>query len=132
MIARNDLEKIAQARLRDAVVLQRSKRYDGAVYLCGYAVEIALKARISRTLRWSGFPETAKEFEGLRSLQTHSFDVLLRFSGIESRIKTGHMTAWSIVGNWSPDTRYRAIGTATATNAADMIVATRELLRVLL
>ena len=35
--ARSDLSKIARARLRDAEVLYRSRRYDGAIYLCGYA-----------------------------------------------------------------------------------------------
>lgn len=44
------LTKIARARIEDAKVLVHSKRYDGAVYLCGYAVEIALKVRICRTL----------------------------------------------------------------------------------
>lgn len=49
MIPKADLKATARARLRDAQVLLRGKRLDGAVYLCGYAVEIALKARICRT-----------------------------------------------------------------------------------
>jgi HEPN domain-containing protein len=63
MITRSDLIKIARARLRDAEVLYRSRRYDGAIYLCGYAVEIALKVRICRTLSWPGYPSTGGEFQ---------------------------------------------------------------------
>ena len=68
MIARSDLRNIARARLRDAEMLLRARRYDGAVYLCGYSVEIALKARICRTSGWREFPETNRDFEGY---QTH-------------------------------------------------------------
>lgn len=56
MISTKDLKAIARARLRDAHLLLRAKRFDGAFYLCGYAVELALKARICRTLKWAGFP----------------------------------------------------------------------------
>ena len=87
MIVRSDLRNIARARLRDAEVLLGNQRYDGAIYLSGYSVEIALKARICRTLGWSGFPETNREFEGYQSLRTHKLDVLLHFSGAEARIK---------------------------------------------
>ena len=51
MITRRDLTKTARAHLRDAGILYRRGSYDGAAYLYGYAVEIALKARICRTLR---------------------------------------------------------------------------------
>ncbi len=87
MIFPNVLKSISRARLSDAKVLLEAKRYDGAVYLCGYAVELALKARICRTLRWSGFPETQSDFRGLLSVKTHDLEILLRFSGIEPRIK---------------------------------------------
>jgi HEPN domain-containing protein len=46
MIRTTDVEEIARARLQDADILLTSERYDGAIYLCGYAVELALKARI--------------------------------------------------------------------------------------
>ncbi|MCB0065385.1 MAG: HEPN domain-containing protein [Caldilineaceae bacterium] len=70
-----------KARLEDAEVLLAANRYDGAMYLCGYAVELALKARICRTLKWAGYPSTRKEFEGYQSLRTHDLKVLLHLSG---------------------------------------------------
>jgi enhancing lycopene biosynthesis protein 2 len=42
MIFPSDLRDIAQARLDDADALLQAGRFDGSVYLCGYAVEIAL------------------------------------------------------------------------------------------
>jgi len=67
-------------------------RIDGAGYVCGYAVEIALKARICRTLNWPAFPEKRNEFENLGSFRTHKLDVLRALSGQEQRIKTEHLS----------------------------------------
>src|SRR5438552_17828794 len=100
MISRNDLRKIARARLKDAEVLLANRRYDSAVYLCGYAIELVLRARICQTLKWSGFPETAKEFQPFQSLKTHSLVTLLSLSGQEQRITSSYLPAWSVVAPW--------------------------------
>lgn len=131
MIAATDLRAIARARLRDAKVLLRRNRIDGAGYLCGYAVELALKARICRTLRWSGFPETSAEFKGLQSVKTHDLEILLRLSGVEPKIKTKHMAEWSLVLDWDPEKRYQTIGQTTRQEAADMIASATKLLSIL-
>lgn len=110
MLAVGDLVGIAQARLEDAQTLARAGRFDGAVYLCGYAVELALKARICNTLSWTHFPETQKEFESLTSCRTHDLTILLRLSG------------------GRPESRYKQIGTASAADASDMTNATTALL----
>ena len=131
MITRSDLTRIARARLRDAEVLYRSRRYDGAIYLCGYAVEIALKARICRTLSWPEYPSTGGEFQNYQSFRTHNLHVLLRLSGIEERIKTTLITEWSAVAAWDPEARYKPIGSATRQAAELMIASAKVLLRVL-
>jgi hypothetical protein len=63
MIAVAELDSIAAARLEDARVLLAAGRFDGATYLCGYAVEVALKARICRVRHWSELPSTGSEFQ---------------------------------------------------------------------
>jgi HEPN domain-containing protein len=131
MIPRSDLKKIARARLRDAEVLYRSRRYDGAIYLCGYAVEIALKARICKTLSWLEYPSTGGEFQNYQSFRTHNLHVLLRLAGVEERIKATLITEWSAVAAWDPETRYKPIGSATRQAAALMIASARILLRAL-
>lgn len=131
MIAATDLRSIARARLRDARVLLRARRFDGAFYLCGYAVEVALKARICRTLKWSEFPEAAKDFGGLQSLKTHDLEILLRLSGIEARVKAKHLAEWSTVLDWNPEKRYQPIGRLTQQQATDMVTSVKRLLEVL-
>jgi HEPN domain len=70
MIPVSELDGIASARLEDAKTLLSAGRFDGASYLCGYAVEVALKARICRVLSWPDFPSTTGEFQAYRSFPT--------------------------------------------------------------
>lgn len=131
MIAVADLDGLAAARLEDAKILLGSNRFDGAVYMCGYAVEIALKARICRILNWPSFPMSQKEFQGLTSFRTHDLDVLLRLSGQEVRIKQHHFVDWNSVAVWNPEARYKPIGSATQPDAETIINAAHALLKVL-
>ena len=119
--SRANLRKLARARLTDANALLKAGRYDGAVYMGGYVVEIALKARICRTLRWAGFPETKSEFQSLLSFKTHDLDILLALSGREQRVKTNHLAEWSAVATWDPKVRYKLPGTAKQADA-DLLV----------
>jgi len=122
---------IARARLADSEVLFKARRYDGAAYLCGYAVELALKARICRTLRWAGFPSTPSEFNNFKSFRTHSLEVLLRLTGSEDRIKAKFLPAWLAVAAWDPEVRYRPIGGIKNADAKLMLESVRILLRAL-
>jgi len=133
MILLADLRKMAREHLRAATILRRSRAYDSAVYLCGYAVEIALKVRICRTLRWQGFPESKKEFESKASLRVHDLNALLEFTGVQARLRQQPLRQdWETVQLWNPEQRYRQGGTKTVADADDMISATRNLLKVLL
>ncbi|MGH9832431.1 MAG: HEPN domain-containing protein [Blastocatellia bacterium] len=125
------MRKIARARLKDSEALFQSRRYDSAVYLCGYAIELALKARICRTLKWAGFPSTRKEFESLTSLKTHDLGILLKLSGLENKIQAGYAAEWLVVAEWEPESRYHAIGMTSQSDAAQMIAAAKTLLRVI-
>lgn len=131
MIQRNDLRTLARGRIKDAQVLLEGKRYDSAVYLCGYAIELALKARICRTLKWQGYPDTRKEFEGFQSFRSHALKLLLTLSGQESRIRARHFADWSAVVDWNPELRYSPIGTSSRQSAQKMIESALRLLRVL-
>jgi hypothetical protein len=127
----DELDSIARARIEDAKALLAAGRFDGATYLCGYAVEVALKARICRALSWAEFPSTGGEFQAYRSFQTHDLDVLLRLSGQEERIRLNHFTLWNAVAVWKAESRYNVVGSAQLADAAAMIQAAEELLAVL-
>jgi HEPN domain-containing protein len=131
MIDRSELRKIARERLKDAEALLKAGRYDGAIYLGGYVVEIGLKSRVCKALRWNTFPQTRGEFRNLQSFKTHDLDVLLSLSGAEERIKTKYFAEWSAVATWDPEARYNPIGSASKTDAELLIEAARKLLRVL-
>ena len=128
MITVKDLLKIARARLKDAEALIACRRYDGAIYLCGYAIELALKARICKTLKWPGYPSTSREFKDYHSFRTHDLDVLLHLSGREENIKLNFFAEWSVVAQWDPSARYQPVGTVKRKDAQMMVSAARTLL----
>jgi HEPN domain-containing protein len=131
MLTRQELRTIAKARLREAEGLFQAGQFEGAAYLCGYVVELALKARIARHLRWSGFPETSKEFEGIQNLRTHDLKILLRFTGLKSKIDSSYLTEWATISEWTPEFRYNRIGSTPRKKAEDMIRAAGILLGVI-
>ncbi len=129
MITQENLRAIAAARLHDAQVLLEGERYDGAVYIGGYAVELSLKARICDTLDWrDGFPETNKEFEKLASFRIHDLERLLHLSGREFILKEANMADWSIVIRWNPEDRYKTIGQTAANDARAFVKSVTALL----
>jgi hypothetical protein len=129
MIAASEVKRLASARLRDAEALFAASRFDGAVYMCGYSVELALKARICKTLKWPGFPDKDNEFKGLGSFKVHDLDTLLRFTGRETHVKSALLPEWSAVAAWSPEARYKPVGTVTPADAQLMLTSAAVLLR---
>jgi HEPN domain len=131
MISVAELDSIARARIEDAQALLTAGRFDGATYLCGYAVEVALKARICRALNWADFPSTGSEFQAYRSFQTHDLDVLLRLSGQGPRIMQNHFPLWNAVARWTVESRYNAVGVVQQPGAMAMIQAAEEMVAIL-
>jgi len=131
MISVAELDSIARARLDDAQALVSAGRFDAATYLGGYAVEVALKARICRTLNWAEFPSTGSEFQAYRSFQTHDLDVLLHLSGQEARVKQNHYRFWNVMAMWTVELRYNAVGAVDQSDARAMIRAAEDLMVVL-
>ena len=131
MLDRDELSRIARARLDDADALVSAGRLDGAVYVCGYAVEMALKAKICKTLRWEGYPETRNEFQAYQSFRTHDLDVLLRLSGVEEDVKESLPFEWSVVAQWNPESRYGPVDSSSEDEATSMIESAKAVLGVL-
>jgi HEPN domain-containing protein len=114
------LRKLAQDRLEDANALLAAGRYHGAVYLSGYALEFALKARICNYLGWKEFDE--------KSLQKHELEFLLRFTGLENS-KELFLTQWSIVSEWNPRMRYNTSDEFQEQQARRFVEATEQLIK---
>ena len=131
MLTLPELRSISAARLEDAQALFDAGRYDAASYLCGYALELALKARICETLHWLDFPETGKDFESYRSFKTHNLNVLLHLSGVENEIFAEFERDWQTLKTWNSERWYDRPGQNEHASAETVLSSTREILRAL-
>lgn len=127
MATRQELKELARLRLREAEHLYREQLYDGCVYLCGYVVEFALKARICRVLKMNEYPESGDLGKIFR---THDFDVLKVLAGLTSEITVTANNAlfnnWSLATQWNPGYRYLPVGTSNATKAGDVLTSIKD------
>lgn len=128
MLLKAELKRIAKERLVDAEILFNAGRFDGATYLCGYVIEIVLKLRICKTLKWEGFPDSRKEFEKYSSFKTHDFDSLLHLSGVEDKVKQSYLSEWSTVRTWNPELRYNVVASM---NKAEMLKKKQDVFEVI-
>ena len=120
------LQLNAGVRLKDAQVLFLHGQIDGAAYLCGYAIEFALKARICATLNTRSYPDN------LRDYKTHDLERLLFLTGQEASIKQNALADWTfIVQNWKPEMRYTASGSVLPSDVRTLIHASQALLQLL-
>src|SRR3989441_578281 len=100
---------LANDRIADAKALLAAKRWPGAYYLAGYAVECALKSCIIRRLMSSDlFPE--KKFS--EQCWTHNLTQLLGVSGLKPALDSDAALApdllanWDVVKDWTESSRY--------------------------
>jgi HEPN domain-containing protein len=109
---RNDFQRLAELRLREARVLLASGFPDGAYYLAGYAVECGLKACIARKTLQHDFPDKKL----VDKSYSHDVEKLLDAAGLQDRLKTEIATNedlaldWETVREWSEQSRYDLFG----------------------
>jgi hypothetical protein len=136
MLDSGGLYKLAKFRFEEARVLLANNKPDGAVYLCGYALELILKRHIVLTLNWDGYPDTKSEFDqrGLSSFKVHKLDNLLYLAGLEKRMKadTQALARWQTAQTWNSEIRYKAPGSLTQSEASRIIEATRHTINFIL
>src|SRR5437764_14458781 len=100
---RADLQRLTRIRLQEAKVLFDNRRYEGAYYLLGYAVECAFKACIAKQTKRYDFPD--RKF--VNDIYTHDLNKLLSVSGLEqehrreSQRNPSFELNWTIVKDWS-------------------------------
>lgn len=108
MLTRADLQKLAQIRFDDAVLLLGAGRSSSAYYLAGYAVELALKGCISRLIQ----PEVIPDKAFINAIYTHRLDNLLSTAGLLPQFNTDSKADptlaayWAIATKWSEESRY--------------------------
>ena len=108
MLTKDDLQKLAQLRFDDAVLLSQASRCSSAYYLAGYALELALKACIAKLVLANTIPD--KSF--INAIYVHKLDSLLNTSGLrtdfdrDARANSQLAAHWAIASNGSEESRY--------------------------
>ena len=130
MLTGKNLYDIAKCRYEEAQILLNNNKADGAVYLCGYSLELILKRRIVKLLDLDSYPED----ENYKSFKVHNLDVLLKLSGLEKKIQSNNViyARWQMVHTWNSEIRYKEIGKVSVAEAQDIISATRETINFIL
>jgi hypothetical protein len=127
MATRQELQTLARLRLREAETLFAADLYDGCAYLCGYVVELALKARICATLGLSEYPEkVSKRLKD--AFWQHDFDDLKFLAGMEREFTAARpilLANWSVAAKWKPERRYDPEGTYDRIAAEEILDAIR-------
>ncbi|MBW4478700.1 MAG: hypothetical protein KME54_18020 [Tolypothrix brevis GSE-NOS-MK-07-07A] len=99
----------SRRRLEDAQVLHTQKRWTGAIYLGGYAIECSLKSLICHEEGKTNFKDTKIFKKGLQGSSLHSLTTLLSALTVVQRTiqldRTGtYREAWNLVSSvWRND-----------------------------
>ncbi|MBD2776253.1 hypothetical protein [Iningainema tapete] len=99
----------SRRRLEDAQVLHSQKRWTGAIYLGGYAIECSLKSLICHEEEKNNFKDTKIFQQGLQGASLHNLTTLLSSLTVLQRAitldRTGkYKDAWNLVSSvWQND-----------------------------
>ncbi|MFK0734731.1 MAG: hypothetical protein ACIWVG_26875 [Gloeotrichia echinulata HAB0833] len=99
----------SRRRLEDALALHNQKRWTGAIYLGGYAIECSLKSLICYEHKEDNLKDTKIFQKGLQAASLHNLTNLLNsLPGVQRTIKldrTGtYKQAWKVVSSlWHND-----------------------------
>jgi hypothetical protein len=149
MISNKALKNLVIQKLKDADVLAPNRRYATAVYIVGYALELALKLKICRIFKFvHGFPEDKAEFIAyqnsagsgtllsgaitqVRDIRNHDLNKLLFYSGTEYPVKLYLLNEWGLVSGWDPEIRYK-VQKVLKRDAVSNIAAVKKLIQTIL
>jgi hypothetical protein len=121
------LRELALLRLQEAEVLFNTGLYDGCAYLCGYVVELALKARICASLGVNDYPEKGSRLRD--AMKSHVLDDLGLLAGMGHDLTSARpvlVANWSALIEWKPEWRYNPKGSYDRQSAQKLLNAVRS------
>jgi hypothetical protein len=121
-LPRVTLQRLAIAKVEDPRLWFENQRYSNSYYLYGYGIELGLKACIARQM----IAETVPDKAVLRGFLDHEIRKLIGLAGLSESLKTERDNPefdvrWSIVSEWSVESRYDMIDAVTAAAMQDAI-----------
>lgn len=123
ILNRDILQELANIRYNEAKTLLENEMYDGAYYLSGYVIELALKACIAKQTKKYDFPDK----DTVKNSYTHNLKDLLKVAALAQKFNTDSGKNkqlgdnWAIVVNWSEEKRYTRNDKQTAEAMFDAI-----------
>ena len=108
IVNRTDLQQLAEMRVEEAQVLFDARKFDGAYYLAGYAVELALKACIAKLTNQHDF--YSKDIAN--KCFNHKPETLVMVAGLQSRLEAAMKadidlkSNWGVACVWNESSRY--------------------------
>ena len=99
---------MADLRVSEAWTLLQDQKWSASYYIAGYAVEIALKACISKQFAVDTIPDRSL----VNKIYTHDYIVLIGLAGLKdsliAQVKShpDFSASWAICNDWTPDSRY--------------------------
>jgi HEPN domain-containing protein len=120
---RSEFRRLSGIRLKEAQVLLSARRYAGAYYLAGYAVECALKACIAKQVRRSQFPDRRTVMDSY----THDLEKLARVARLGPQLRRlesldrEFSRNWATTRGWNEDSRYQIAAAEEARDLLDAI-----------
>lgn len=106
---RNDFQKLAILRLKEAEALLKNRCYEGAYYLSGYSIECALKACIAKKTKRYEFPNKNR----VNSSYVHDLNKLIDVAELtkelneEMKLNNNFADYWNTIKDWSEKDRYK-------------------------
>jgi HEPN domain-containing protein len=103
-VNRSDLQKLADMRIEEAEILLKAKKYAGAYYLAGYAVEFAFKACIAKKTRRYDYPDK----QLVQKCYTHKVEELVVLAGLKAALHADPdlQRNWGVVRDWDEESRF--------------------------
>lgn len=112
-------------RLKDARILLDKKEYSGAYYICGYALECALKSCIAKKTKKNEFPDLA----AVRASHTHNLEELIKAAELHTfflaslNSNNDFKVNWNVIKDWDSIARYEFHGEKEARDLYKAITA---------
>jgi HEPN domain-containing protein len=123
-VNRKQLQQLAQERAQDAKALLAAKRWSGAYYLAGYAIECGLKACIAKLTNKHDFPDKSLALR----CYVHDIEELVKVAGLaaERQQDAGtNMTLganWQLLKGWDEKARYQRYTEQQARNLVHAVI----------
>jgi HEPN domain-containing protein len=124
---RHDFHQLADIRLKEAKALLDLGMWDGAYYLAGYAIEVALKACIIKTVVATEASFLFQDKKYAEKCWTHDLEKLIELSEMKPALDiainadSGLSDNWATAKDWKEDKRYHRITEKEAKDLYDAV-----------